>query len=355
MKTRFNIPWSSDFPTSCFPRAVELLMEYFKERPPRWSSYCISGSAFSTFWNKEAGDNTDITIIGEQPYDNIFSAYGFKYQYLPINEQQSVLIKRIKECIDKRWPVLGRGIVGPPEYCLISGYECEGEKLIGRSFYYNGTRDYFEVDDWYDSDRTWGIIVLTEKTEKLSEAQIIKNMLAWAIKLYEESEFRHVVSGKLYKCGFAAYDDIINEFRNDSNFPENNPELLRTRCMTFGNDTVHNIAAKRKEASDFFLTYLSSDESSKIIEKRKEYSDYSFFVTDNSLKKDAEALGQALKKVSKCWQKVSNHMPFSYSTQNDQLALCDNKLREKFVKHIEEAKENEVLVYENLKLLYSRL
>jgi hypothetical protein len=330
-------------------------MEFFKERPPRWLSYCISGSAFSTFWNKESGDNTDITIIGDQPYDNILSAYGLKYQYLSIDEQQSVLIEKIKESIDNKCPALGRGIVGPPEYCLISGYESEGKKLIGRSFYFNGTRDYFEVDDWYNPDRTWGILFITEKTEKLSEVQIVKNMLTWAIKLYEESEFKHVVSGKLYKCGFAAYDEIINEFRNDLNFPENNPELLRTRCMTFGNDTVHNIAAKRKEASDFFLTYLVSDESSTVIAKRKEFSDFSYFTSDDNLKKDAEAVGQALKKVSKCWQKVSRKMPYSFSSQDDQLVLCDHELRESFIKHIEEARSNELLVLEKLKLLHSRL
>jgi len=101
----------------------------------------ISGGAFKIFWELPwSPANCDLLLIGEEPVRRTFGEPGYDYTFVPdynlkgLAYTKEVYRKKIVDSIDSGHPVIALGvvyIVGPPECCLISGYEEGGDVLYG--------------------------------------------------------------------------------------------------------------------------------------------------------------------------------------------------------------------------------
>ncbi|MEM3907824.1 MAG: hypothetical protein QXZ17_13365 [Nitrososphaerota archaeon] len=119
--------------------------------------------------------------------------------------------KDIVSSIDRGIPVVAIGVIGPPECCVVFGYEDDGEKLAGWN--------YFQTDEGYDPEKpfikkdwfkdTWGYILLKEKTRvpsaRESGLEIFKAIVDHAYK----GEVRRA------KVGFSAWEAMLNQLEND--------------------------------------------------------------------------------------------------------------------------------------------
>ncbi len=101
----------------------------------------VTGDLFSQTWWREPmwrynDSYSSVCHHTEEPIRAAFDACGYEYEYIceeEIKRNKAKYIKRIVESIDKGYPVLTFGIVGPPICSIIFGYDENGDILIGWS------------------------------------------------------------------------------------------------------------------------------------------------------------------------------------------------------------------------------
>jgi AraC-like DNA-binding protein len=124
----------------CTPFCVALkaCLNYMGQNIDYTYIMAITGAAFRLRWNTHCwdGGNVDIMNIYEDRYEafkRIFRAAGRSYRILKRENSDKEGFKQfIKSEIDEGRPVIAFGIIGPSEACLITGYQNNGEKLLGR-------------------------------------------------------------------------------------------------------------------------------------------------------------------------------------------------------------------------------
>jgi len=164
--------------------------------------------------------------------------------YLQENYADKETIKKtILEQINSGFPIIGLGIVGPPEASIIAGYDNHGETLIGWSLFqehldpsHNITEQedatfpptgieesgYFRQDDWFR--KTLGILTIGEKSA-VDYPAIYRKTLEWIVEI-----IRTPMINDFY-TGLKAYDAYIGKMQDDTEFPADNLEILAERKM----------------------------------------------------------------------------------------------------------------------------
>jgi len=132
---------------------------------------------------------------------------------------------------DEGLPVLAVGVIGPPEVCLITGYDEAGEALIGWSCFQEDPNEavgveiepsgYFRKSGWFGGMHA--IILLGPKGDLPPEAQTNREALRWGL------EVTHTADVHGYRSGLAAYDAWAEALLRDEQFPANDPDSLRQR------------------------------------------------------------------------------------------------------------------------------
>jgi len=146
-----------------------------------------SGAAFRAVWQEGwADNNNDILIIDEDPlmcYRRGFEATGCQYEARYCegrrdwwsseihdavtwsDERQTT--RDIVESINRGIPVLALGIIGPPECSIVTGYDEEGQVLLGWSFFQGGwpgedfsidENGYFRKRNWFGNAHAYFVI-----------------------------------------------------------------------------------------------------------------------------------------------------------------------------------------------------
>ena len=204
-----------------------------------------AGSAYRLQWNstKWDGGNVGIMHMAEnpiEPFIRAFEAVSYDYEILirkdfargcdgvSVSDDESAYRQLIINSIrDKGRPVIAIGVVGPPEPCIITGYDGGGDVLIGWSYFqetpFEIPKEYFRKSNWFLE--TYGIIVIGEKQEKLPLSEIYRSALEWALVVARTSKIREFHSGP------AAYDAWAEAMTQDEDFPADNLNVLRNRLM----------------------------------------------------------------------------------------------------------------------------
>jgi AraC-like DNA-binding protein len=205
---------------------------------------CGSGAAFRLLWNTSEwdGGNVDILVMREdsfEPLKKAFEAAGRSFTLLPKARDLSnkaEFIHLIRQEIDAGKPLIGFGIIGPPEACVITGYRENGEVLLGWNFFQDmpewkgchETEDcgYFIRRNWYEYSETVALMAVGEPVQSVNEKHFLKETLKLALEVMETPEVGCRASG------FAAYQEWAKAIRNDNEFSENTLlPVLFTRLM----------------------------------------------------------------------------------------------------------------------------
>jgi hypothetical protein len=185
-----------------------------------------SGMAFGLLWREGWHmDNADHMMVADpaEVIRRAFTAVGVTYEIIhkaetPAGEARYRQV--IKESLHAGKPVLGFGVIGPPECCLITGYDENGDVLLGWNFFqglapWNAGVEFeptgeFRKQNWFPD--TWSLITIGERTKKPELHTLNQDTLRWALRIARTPKVfdRH--------SGHAAYTAWANQLSNDQAF-----------------------------------------------------------------------------------------------------------------------------------------
>lgn len=241
-------PETIPFP-SCLASALRYIGEDFPWVPIEahgrtwqlnWGNVHILGScgmAFGLLWRTGWHlDNVDVMFVADPRdlIDRAFASVGYTYEIIHKSgdrDDEARYRSAIRESLRRGRPVLAFGVIGPPECCLITGYDEDGEVVIGWSFFQNNAEwnegvelepsGYFRKRNWFGD--TVSLVLIGDKTATFDGAEARRATLEWALKIARTPEHmgRH--------SGFAAYTAWAEQLSNDGDFPAGNEAVLLQR------------------------------------------------------------------------------------------------------------------------------
>ena len=238
----------------------------------------VSGAASFLSW-KEGwhGDNQAIFYMSDDaaaPERHIFEAIGYEFEWV-VKEQgrdnvrtdvRALFRQRITESIQRGMPVLGYGVIGPPEASIVAGYDEGGDVLIGWSFFQKFSEfsagvefepsGYFRKRDWFKG--TECLLIIGEKKGKPSLEDTCRTALRWMLQVARTPMVRPEPDApERYRHrhnGLAAYDAWAAHLLRDDEWPAADEATLRAHHRIH-DDAVGTVAEARWYGS-LFLAQL---------------------------------------------------------------------------------------------------
>ncbi len=251
-------------------------------------SMVSSGAAFRLTWDTSSwnGGNVDVIHTFDNPEDVYklgVEALGREFgiitrtnttcdvKFLSSNnsDNKADFIDFIKKQIDRGYPCIALGIIGPPEACILTGYKDNGSILLGWNFFQDAIEfatdikidesGYFLSSRWWDNNDTIAIISIGDKIKPLiSDKNIIDNAIKVMTGRFD------VKAGKTFAKGLYAYDAWKNAILNEAEFPQSAIlPIMAERLMCQG-DAMDCLADGRNNAAIYMK---------KLSEELKEHSD----------------------------------------------------------------------------------
>lgn len=312
------------------PGSLFACLQYLKDPVPYDTLMGVTGAAFRRIWSRDDGGNVDLMYLAPEPHERAFRAIGREFRVVP-PERKDAMIQALKESIATGRPLLAFGIIGPPECGIVAGYDRRGEVLLGYSYFQEGDRPgYYEKADWYEG-ASWagnvGFILIGEKRARPPERETLLSTLAWAIDLARTPKRAHLPD---HVSGLAAYEAWAAGVEVDADYPRDNAEVLGTRVMVHGDQTV--MLCERANAAG----YLRS-----MVEAAPEAA--------AELKAAAALYDEVVKLGPKVWPWGHDMGPAT------QQALADPKARREIAQATRQAGEIEALAVEHLEKALARM
>jgi len=197
------------------------------------------------------------------PFRRAFDAAGYGCDVIlktPDNEAE------LRECIIKsigenRRPVKAIGVVGPPERCIITGYDDGGDMLIGCNFFQNEPwanpgvefepSGYFRKGDWFKD--TEGIVLFGERRGRPRWACLARSALEWALKVMRTP--RVDAYGGRRANDLAAFDAWAAALQRDEEFRSGDMPVLRERHGV--HDDAVGMVAEARWYGSLFLSQVA--------------------------------------------------------------------------------------------------
>mgnify|MGYP001019736602 CR=1 FL=1 len=205
-------------------------------------------------WSCRQNSARKALISCVEAFQHSFIAAGRNYRILErtTTTNQAEFIEFIKVEIDHGRPVIALGIIGPPEACIVTGYEDDGHTLLGWNFFQDNPEfasdvkihetGYSLCTTWWKNPCTFALMSVSEETESGIAPQEI---LANAITVMTNPQVRE------YAGGPRAFDAWASALADESQFPENAVlPLLFERLMCQG-DAMGMISEGRYYAAKF--------------------------------------------------------------------------------------------------------
>ena len=311
-----------------FTGSVLGCMNFLNENITRPFVMGVSGSAFKLLWYLQwCTSNNSMGVLGVEPIRRTFWGLGYEYEFVPKTESpdcQELFRRKIIDSIEAGRPVIAYGIVGAPDEGIVAGYDKNGDVLLGRSYFYDGSKGYYEKSDWYKD--CCGLILIGEKKPSPSKPKILQETIKCVIDLARTTEWsRH--DGAKYACGLAAYDAWAEALKKDEDFPEGNLETLTFRCLVNSNVTFCGLLDARKAAAEFLNSMAYADKNA----------------TENLL-----AAAAMYDEEVAILDSMVNSIPYSWQPEEKRLQMADPKLRRNIAKLVMEAKIKDEQAVEHL-------
>ena len=245
-----------------FPSVVRALLEYLGEKDygckhtlpqnPSCQTLCtysyilgVSGAAFflswGPGWRMENGEIMYMSDDAAEPFRRAFDAIGYSHEYISKESDpgdEKLFRDRIVASIAKdRRPVIAFGIIGPPESCLVTGYDEGGELLMGWNFF-QGNPEFAEGVEFepsgYFRKRNWfqdlsGLIIVGEKRDGPLLPQTFLEALRFASRVVRTPQI--AAYGEDRFNGLAAYTAWAEALQHDAQFATEDVGALQSQHM----------------------------------------------------------------------------------------------------------------------------
>lgn len=252
-----------DVHLSPFPGSLFSIMQYLGDPVPYDFIMGVTGAAFRRLWNRDDGGNIDLSYFAPEPIQRAAEALRYELTIIPPNKPR--MLAAIHDSIASGRPVIGFGIIGPPEAGVIAGYEEGGEVLRGWSYFQDGSvPGYYSERGWFERFAQFtqapdsglgpvgvppmGLVVVGDRMRwpGPSRRDLLIHTLRWAIDLERTAHREHLPN---HVSGLAAYDAWAAGLEADADYPLDNPETLATRLMVHGDQCV--MLEERRNAAGF--------------------------------------------------------------------------------------------------------
>lgn len=218
------------------------------------------GMAFRLTWNEEDWDGGNVgEIFTFDDPSKVFrcasESLGCRYNLIGRTSatRKSEFWNYIKEKIDSGIPVISRGVIGPPEAGIITGYRDNGDTLLGWSVFQEypefaasvrfDESGYYITDQWWENKDTNAVMSFDEITgERFTVKTIIEN----AIEVMTPRK-----KGKYAKAGFA-YDAWKKAILDESQFKKDMIGSLMVERLMCQGDAMDCLTDGRKNAYFYF-------------------------------------------------------------------------------------------------------
>jgi hypothetical protein len=266
-----------------FPSALRTVLEYMgdeclgcQHRPRGTAGACtscgygflmtVSGAAFGLHWQPGHWDFGEGGVLrsanAAEPIRWAAESIGYACKVLgnatldaegqfPEHGDEAAVRELIKASLAAGRPALAWGVVGPPECCIITGYDEDGDVLIGWNFFqampeFNagvefepaGTipGSYFRCRNWFGN--TWAVMTLGERTPVPALNDVYAETLRRALIIM----CTPIIRGT-WANGIAGWDAWVEALLDDANFAPDDPRLGERHAGH--SDTVGMIAELR--------------------------------------------------------------------------------------------------------------
>jgi len=233
------------------------------------------GAAFRLTWNETCwdGGNVDVEFTFDDPskvFRCALESLGCKCNLISRGEEttKSEFLAFIKENIADGIPVMARGIIGPPEMGLITGYRDNGNTLLGWSVFQdypelagNARFDesgYYITDEWWENKDTNAVMSLSKAT---GEKFTVKTVVLNAIEVMTPR--RH---GDYAKAGYA-YDAWKKAILDESRFGKDMVSSLLVERLMCQGDAMDCLADGRKNACNYFKKLADKNPAEPLYER----------------------------------------------------------------------------------------
>lgn len=230
----------------------------------------VSGAASFLSW-KEGwhSDNPAILYMSDDdaaPERHVFDAIGYEHEWVVKvtgRNDEALFRQRIVESIQRGMPVLGYGVIGPPEPSIIAGYDEGGDVLVGWSFFQDTSSErepaaekqptgYFRKRDWFED--TERLLIIGGKREKPPLEEICRKALEWMLEVTRTPMVRPEPDApERYQHrhnGLAAYNAWAAHLLRDEEWPADDEAVLRAHHQIH-NDAAGTLAEARWYGSVF--------------------------------------------------------------------------------------------------------
>jgi hypothetical protein len=199
------------------------------------------------------------------PERHIFQAIGYAHEWVEKDgerDSEALFRQRIIESLQRGMPVLGYGVIGPPEPSIIAGYDEGGDVLIGWNFFqgipeFNAGVEFepsgqFRKRDWFGS--TECLLIIGEKGDRPPLEETYRTALQWMLHVTRTPMVRPEPDApEWYRQrhnGLAAYEAWAEHLLRDEAWPAGDEPALRAHHHVH-NDAVGTLAEARWYGSVF--------------------------------------------------------------------------------------------------------
>lgn len=184
----------------------------------------LSGAGNRLSWRPGEwfGGNCDILSCEEPPFaahERVLKAVGLKGEIClvkPVAGMEAPFVDEkqardaITRVIDAGVPVIAMGIIGPPECCVVHGYDADGDKLIGWNYFqadegFKAERP-FEKADWFKNLAGYILLSPAGKTPAMRESALA------ALRAIVDHACHVDVRGA--KVGLMAWEAMLEQLEN---------------------------------------------------------------------------------------------------------------------------------------------
>jgi hypothetical protein len=308
-----------------FSVALKACLNYIGQKMDYTYIMAVSGAAFRMRWNPNGFDLScvDIRNIYEDKYESFkrsFQGVGRDYEILKReNSSKQEFIDFIKKEIDVGKPVIALGVVGPPEACVITGYQNNGNTLLGWSWFQDNLEmkknlkfhdcGYFISEDWWENESTIAVMAIGEKYNiGYSQSEILAN----GINIFSQEKVGYLAAGQ------SAYDEWAKAITQD--FGSNTIMPVNFRHLMCQGDAQVMLGEGRSYAAEF-IDWIGRT--------NKEISD------------KCQRTSMLLRLAAECSQKMNDLRVGSWHNEETLRKFSDKGVRQQIADLILEAKEHE--------------
>ncbi len=308
----------------------------------------VSGMAFRLLWNSgrwDLGNVGDLSMGSTEPHRRAFQAVGYGHEILrnegyPFEHddegvgflgrpgRHDEFREGIAESVGHRsHPVIAWGVLGPPECCIVTGYDAGGDVLIGWSYFQDFSEfstevefeasGYFRKGDWFED--TVGLVLIGGKEDRPPPREIYCNALKWALEV-----MRTPMVGARHN-GLAAYSAWAEALQRDEDFPQGDMEFLRERKGVHYDAMA--MVAERGEAAKFVRQVAAYEPTMKV-----------------ELLEAARCLQQAHDTMARWWEVIGGMCDEETQVRK----LADPQVRRQFVPIVLHARDKDAQAAERI-------